>query len=47
MIGQMFQTKFQKSKIRRVQQDRSTGMIDQVKRLLVDADQRLILMVRS
>lgn len=47
MIGQMFQIKTQKIKIRRIQQNQSVGMMEQVKKILGDVDQRLIVMVRS
>ncbi|MDO8638746.1 MAG: hypothetical protein Q7R43_04160 [Candidatus Daviesbacteria bacterium] len=43
----MFQIKAQKNKLRRLGQNQTVGMVDQVKKLLVNADQRLILMVRG
>ncbi|MDO8570705.1 MAG: hypothetical protein Q7R97_03935 [Candidatus Daviesbacteria bacterium] len=47
MIGQMFHSKAQKYRLKKLGTKQSSGMMDQVKKMLVDADQRLILMVRN
>lgn len=47
MISQMLQIKIQKNKLRKLEQHQSVGMMEQVKKLLGDVDQRLIVMVRS
>ena len=47
MISQMFQTKAQKNRLRKLGRNQTVGIVDQVKKLLVDADQRLIVMVKG